>query len=136
MKWILISIASVVALGLIIWLVVRIRRKDPFVEVVIGPERGRRLAFDGDVLRIGAVPEDDQGQNDFVVPDPGRMISRFHCEIHRRANRYYLIDLGSTNGTFLNNRQLQPGAKTPLKRGARFRLGDQCVIRLGFERRA
>lgn len=135
MRWILWSIASLVLVGLVVWLVVRVRRKDPYLEITHGPDRGRRMAFDGDVFSIGAVPEDDQGKNDLVISDPGRMISRFHCEIHRRNNRYYLIDLGSTNGTFLNNKQLQPGRKTPLKRNAHFRMGDQCVVRLGFERR-
>lgn len=136
MRWIVWSIVGVLLLGLAIWLILRIRRKDPYVEIVVGPERGRRVAFDGDVFSIGAVPSDDQGENDLVVSDPGRMVSRFHCEIHRRNNRYFLIDLGSTNGTFLGSRKLQPGQKTPLKRNARFRLGDQCIVRLGFERRA
>ena len=114
---------------------IRARQKDPYLEVVNGPERGTRLAFDGDLVRIGAVPDDDQGKNDFVIPDPGRMISRFHCEVHRRGKKYFLIDLGSTNGTFLNNRELKAGQKTPIKRGSQFRLGDTCVVRLGMERR-
>ncbi len=136
MRWLLISVSIVVGIAFIIWLVIRIRQRDPYLMVVIGPESGRRVPFDGEILRIGAVPEDDQGQNDLVIPDPSRMISRFHCEIHRREKHYYLIDLGSTNGTYLNNRKLKPGQKTPIKRGARFRLGDDCVVKLGFEHRS
>jgi len=135
LRWLLISVAVTVVLGALIFFVIRVRQKDPYLEIANGPDRGTKLPFDGDLVRIGAVPEDDQGKNDFVVPDPTRMISRFHCEVHRRGAKYFLIDLGSTNGTFLNNRQLQPGQKVPIKRGSQFRLGDACIIRLGMERR-
>ena len=135
LRWILIGAGVLIGVGLLAWLIIRIRQKDPYIEIVAGSDRGRRAPFDGDMFSIGAVPEDDQGKNDLVISDPSRMVSRFHCEIHRRNNRYYLIDIGSTNGTFLNNRKLRPGDKTPIKRGTRFRLGDHCVVRLGFERR-
>jgi len=135
LRWLLISVGCAVLIGALIFIVIRVRQKDPYLEVTNGPDRGTRLAFDGDLVCIGAVPEDDQGKNDLVLPDPGRMISRFHCEVHRRDKKYFLIDLGSTNGTFLNNRELKPGQKVPIKRGSQFRLGDTCVVRLGMERR-
>ncbi len=136
MKVILIVIAVSVLVGVLIWGIIWWRRRDPFVEVVSGMERGRRHPFDGDLLRIGAVQEDGGEQNDMVVHDADRSISRFHCEVHRRGNKYFLIDLGSSNGTFLNGKELKPGKPFPFKRGQRAQLARSTTIRLGFERRA
>ena len=38
---------------------------------------------------------------DWTLPDPARMISGKHCEVHFRDGGYWLHDV-STNGTFLN----------------------------------
>ena len=101
LRVILIVIGVSVLVGVLVWTIIWLRRRDPYVEVVSGMERGRRHPFDGELLRIGAVQEDGGEQNDMVVHDADRSISRFHCEVHRRGNRYFLIDLGSSNGTVL-----------------------------------
>jgi pSer/pThr/pTyr-binding forkhead associated (FHA) protein len=68
---------------------------------------GRSHALAGD-CRIGRTEE-----NDIVNPDI--RISRKHSLVQRQGNHYMLIDLGSTNGTFLNgNRIFKP---TRLKDG-------------------
>ena len=115
---ILIVIGVTVLLAALIWTIIYLRRPDPYVEVLSGMERGRRHPFDGDLLRIGAVQEDGGEVNDVVVHDADRSVSRFHCEIHRRGSKYFLIDLGSSNGTFLDGKELKPGKPFRIKRAS------------------
>ena len=39
--------------------------------------------------------------NDIVLPDPNKQISRQHCALKQEVGRWWLIDEGSANGTFL-----------------------------------
>jgi pSer/pThr/pTyr-binding forkhead associated (FHA) protein len=55
--------------------------------------------------------------------DEARTASRRHCRVFAEGDKYYLEDLGSMNGTFLNDRQLQPNIKQPLKVGDRIMAG-------------
>lgn len=64
-----------------------------------GPERGRRWPLERDRIVIGRSP-----QADVCIPD--RRISSNHAEISRRDGRYYLRDLGSKNGTYVNGQLL------------------------------
>lgn len=43
--------------------------------------------------------------NDVVLDDP--TVSRFHAEIYREGRHFYIRDLGSTNGTFVNGKELR-----------------------------
>lgn len=58
---------------------------------------------------------------DWTLPDPARMISGKHCEVHFRDGGYWLHDV-STNGTFLN------GADQRLRAPHRLRDGDRLTI--------
>ncbi|WP_315832427.1 type VI secretion system-associated FHA domain protein TagH [Bradyrhizobium prioriisuperbiae] len=58
---------------------------------------------------------------DWTLPDPARMISGKHCEVHYRDGGYWLHDV-STNGTFLN------GADQRMRGPHRLRSGDRVVI--------
>jgi len=59
----------------------------------------QRWPLDKPVLNIGRGPD-----NDLVFPD--REISRHHCRIRREGRNYVLEDLGSKNGTFVNDQRL------------------------------
>lgn len=63
--------------------------------VLNGPLFGTRFPL-GDGVNIGVNP-----QNDIVLQD--RLASRRHARIERQGNVYMLVDLGSTNGTYLND---------------------------------
>ncbi|MBS1521823.1 MAG: FHA domain-containing protein [Bacteroidetes bacterium] len=57
-------------------------------------------------IRIGRADD-----NDIVLPDKApddRTVSRKHAEIYFEGGRYWVKDLGSTNGTFLNDTRLEP----------------------------
>ncbi|MHC2336560.1 type VI secretion system-associated FHA domain protein TagH [Bradyrhizobium sp. USDA 4454] len=58
---------------------------------------------------------------DWTLPDPARMISGKHCEVHYRDGGYWLHDV-STNGTFLN------GADQRMRGAHLLRNGDRLVI--------
>jgi tetratricopeptide (TPR) repeat protein len=72
----------------------------------------RQLA--GQTLRIGRAP-----QNDLVLEDPGKGVSRNHAEIRFEGGRYTLIDLGSQNGIWVSGNRvpsvaLEPGLSAAL----------------------
>lgn len=50
-------------------------------------------------------------------------ISRRHAKIRRAGNGYEIIDLASTNGTWLNGERLIPDKPYPLANGAQVQLG-------------
>ncbi len=51
-------------------------------------------------------------------------VSRVHCTIKVKAERYYLTDNGSSNGTSVNARKLQAEVAVELKNGDEIILGD------------
>ena len=66
------------------------------LRVVTGPDAGLEISLGLPVLRIGTAPD-----NDVVLTD--RAISRRHAEIRMTPAGLLLRDLGSTNGTFIND---------------------------------
>ncbi len=50
-------------------------------------------------------------------------VSRLHAVIKRDASRVLLMDLGSSNGTYINGKRLNPNEETPLGNGDVVALG-------------
>ncbi len=73
----------------------------------------------GSKIIMGRSPEVD-----FKITLKG--VSRKHACIERDGNRFILEDLGSTNGTFLNDKRINK--PTLLKSGDKIRLGQQTLI--------
>jgi type VI secretion system protein ImpI len=63
---------------------------------------------------------------DWTLPDPTRMISGKHCEVHYRDGGYWLHDV-STNGTFLNGAQQRMRGPHRLRDGDRFVIGHYII---------
>ena len=76
------------------------------------PGDGRPVVMRGTNLTIGRGPD-----NDLVLPDPDRQISKTHCVIENHNGNLVVVDL-STNGTFLNYGKIALGrTPTPLNDG-------------------
>jgi hypothetical protein len=66
---------------------------------------------------------------DVVVDDAG--VSRRHAEVHTDGDRVRVVDLGSTNGTFVDGERVGPQG-APLADGSRITMGrTRIVVRFG-----
>jgi len=83
----------------------------PFGRIVLGPG----------VLTIGRALD-----NRLVVHTP--IASSHQAEIRPGGSGYSLTDLGSTNGTFVNEQQLDPHYPRLLQGGDRIRIGDMTFL--------
>lgn len=61
-----------------------------------------------------------KSDNDIIIKDP--FVSKVHFNIVEDENQYFLEDLKSSNGTFLNGEKLMDVAK--LSNGDRIRIGN------------
>lgn len=123
--------------GLIGLLVLKRGKREAYLEVVDGPNQGRRypLPKDQEAVLIGSVDEYGGVRNHIVLSDPDRTISRFHCRVLRVGRKLYLLDKESVNGTWVDRTRLHHGTPVRLRNGARIGLAGVCVLRLGFERK-
>lgn len=88
------------------------------------------------VLQGGeAIPHELLGEHTTLGRHPecelqldSNMVSRRHAQVIAENGRYFVEDLGSGNGTFLNGKQITQ--RTPLKHGDRLKLGP---VLLRFE---
>ena len=88
------------------------------LRVTNGQDAGREVVSDRPTLRLGADP-----LCDFVLSDP--TVSRNHAEVRMRGGNYVLVDLNSTNGTFISDERV---SQHQLTDGQTFRLGRTELI--------
>jgi pSer/pThr/pTyr-binding forkhead associated (FHA) protein len=92
---------------------------------------GRRVTLPlGEEIRIGRadpnkeiIPEVDLSDDDGAVLG----VSRLHASLQSTENGVILVDLGSTNGTFLHEENLTAHESSCLESGDTFRLGEMQV---------
>jgi phosphoserine phosphatase RsbU/P len=89
-------------------------------ELHVKPLHGEpyRFPVDKDVISIGR-----SKRNDLVLAD--QWLSRHHAEIRRESSRYFICDLDSRNGTYVNGMRLSQ--KVTLQNGDVVTLGDQQI---------
>lgn len=78
-----------------------------------GPDTGARYLLDSDEATAGRHPQSEIFLNDVTV-------SRHHAKFSRRAGQFFVRDLGSLNGTYVNRRLLDGESG--------LRLGDEVQI--------
>ena len=103
------------------------RENGPHAKLVIhrGRSVGKEFPLSEDESHIGRWDADGGifPDVDLDSDDPEAKVSRRHARITRRGEQYYIEDLGSTNGTFLNRgRRLLPGDRQSL------RDGDEVIV--------
>jgi pSer/pThr/pTyr-binding forkhead associated (FHA) protein len=76
------------------------------------------------VVRIGKPKEKYIPEVNVSDLPNANYVSRLHAEIQAEKNAYYLIDLGSANGTYLNNIKLEPKKRYPLNLGDKIDLSQ------------
>jgi len=64
--------------------------------------------------------------NDLVLQDT--QVSRHHAELRRRGDQWFLVDLGSTNGTFVGGTRLRPDQAWPVLPGVPIQIGDTLLV--------
>lgn len=91
-----------------------------------GPDRGKALKHEDDTLYVGRSDE-----NQIQIRD--KSVSRKHLKIIKKGNAYVIEDLGSTNGTFINDKPVMPGKPYTVQGGVPvgvgnifFSLGRKC----------
>lgn len=86
-----------------------------------GGLKGTRLLVKTPIANIGRAD-----YNDLVLPDES--VSTAHAKLQRREGVWVLVDLGSTNGTYVDGERI--GTDTPIAPGTLVRFGD---VQLVFE---
>jgi len=89
----------------------------PSLTVMKGKNVAQRFPVVTDRVVIG------RRRGDLVLPDPE--VSGTHAEVLRTVAGYLIRDLGSTNGTFVNDRQVR---EEPLHTGDRIRVGRSELL--------
>lgn len=72
---------------------------------------------------IGKSPDKVDG----VIPF-NKAISRVHCKIVYQNNHYYIFDMGSANGTFVNTKRIPPRYPEFIKNGDIVRLANSDFV--------
>jgi DNA-binding NtrC family response regulator len=85
--------------------------------VIDGPDRGARARVSGGVTRVGTA-----ASNALRLTD--RAVSRVHCELRLSDRAVQIVDVGSTNGTFLEGVRVHDAELTA---GAVFRVGTTSI---------
>ena len=91
--------------------------------IMDGFSKKRFFDLEGDTIHIGR-----SSDNDVQIKDSS--VSRRHLEIIKKENRYFIKDLRSTNGTFVNGEQIGSDMEIEVEQGIPIVIG-MSVICLG-----
>ncbi|HLQ61370.1 MAG TPA: FHA domain-containing protein [Candidatus Acidoferrales bacterium] len=82
-----------------------------------GPDAGHSVRVGAGAVRVGRSPD-----NDLILRDPAT--SGHHARLERRGAQFWIVDLGSTNGTLVNG---EPVQEKELKHDDRVTIGQNAV---------
>ena len=102
-----------------------VESRDQFaLTIIAGPSAGSLIMMDGDEMIIGRGATATER-----IDDEG--LSREHVRIFRRGGGYWIEDLQSTNGTFINGVPIPYAA--PLNNADRVQLGRTLILRFQLQ---
>jgi serine phosphatase RsbU (regulator of sigma subunit) len=84
--------------------------------ILHGPETGKSFPLSQDRTTLGR-------NTDCAIPLVGKQVSRQHAFLYHQDGKYYVQDLGSSNGTFLNGKRLTPHVASVLTESDTFQIG-------------
>jgi signal transduction histidine kinase/ActR/RegA family two-component response regulator len=85
--------------------------------ILNGPDKGRSFELKNDTIRVGRSPDNDIQMRDVAI-------SREHLKITKKRNKFFIEDLGSKNGTFLNRKRIRPVREIEVKKGTAINIGN------------
>jgi V8-like Glu-specific endopeptidase len=96
------------------------------VEHLAGKRRGERQELAGDRIRFGRHPDNEVAFDPFADLDA----STWHAELRKEDGGWVVVDLNSSNGTFVDGKS---GPRVPIRAGGRHKLqfgkgGPECAL--------
>ena len=95
------------------------------ITILTGPYEGNTIEFEYDI-NIGR-----DISNDLALP-LDLTVSRKHAKISINNNQFFIMDLGSTNGTFIvtknNLQKLKPNNNTNIPKNTILKLGNTTLL--------
>jgi pSer/pThr/pTyr-binding forkhead associated (FHA) protein len=90
------------------------------LHVIEGPRKGENFQFEGEVVFVGT-----SAKNDIQIIDDS--VSRKHLKIFKIEKSFFVEDLKSTNGTFVNGDSVAPGEGLQISDGDIISLGTSLI---------
>ena len=88
------------------------------LQVKRGPNAGSTFLIEADTTTVGRLPESDVFLDDVTV-------SRSHARVERRDGSFFVSDLGSLNGTYVNGERVD---ETKLASGDEIQVGKFKLV--------
>jgi pSer/pThr/pTyr-binding forkhead associated (FHA) protein len=66
----------------------------------------------------------DKGCADYIISE-NPSISRAHAEIHSTKDEFYIVDIGSTNHTYIDDKIIENDMEVKISHGEKIRLGNE-----------
>ena len=88
------------------------------ISITAGPDTGKVVETERELIRVGTGDE-----NELELSDPA--VSRVHMELRKSGGEYNLVDVGSTNGTFVGVLQIK---EATLRTKSEILIGDSTLL--------
>ncbi len=93
-----------------------------YLQVVIGDRKPVYYKLSKSEIVLGVMPA-----SDIVVSEVS--ISKKHLKLFVQDNDLFIMDQGSTNGTYVESERLVPGKRVEVKEGVEVRLGTEVFLK-------
>lgn len=95
----------------------------PYYPYLIREKTGEKIEVDKPSFRIGK----EKKYSDYFVSD-NNAVSRSHADIITREKRYFIVDLNSTNKTYVDGRAIPVDKEIEIFSGAKIRLANEDFV--------
>jgi two-component system, cell cycle response regulator len=101
------------------------RKSEACLVIVLGKPLGKRFVLNSKTMVVGRGSE-------CQIPILDSSLSRAHAQVLKKeSGRFYVSDLGSTNGTYLNEQKLTSSSAVEVKNGDLLKMGNMIFKFIG-----